>query len=350
MRYPPARPAEAPFRADDAPADPPVGLHALQPPPQPSPTDNPVGSRGPRAAFATSPQGVVRDSHLPSDGAGAPRHWHQLRGDGDNEVADRQNLRAYRDRGVSSLERQHALDDPSSRAPYGGAWAPARVSTRPSMERISERSYGDDPRAAFAATVGVQPPAERQKRLRSRNNYFFPDGVDGGATRATVPRGPLQPWPDYLALGGSLDNPAPPMRPSTQDVLDQLRRGIEAARIKEAQLDSLLSTPSAQAVPPAPPISAPSLVYANLTILQPPAAALYANAASLNPPPTARPPEQSAFGWQPSEIQGGAPSVWQPPLPLPQQATSSYGAAPQPTSAPNLSAPPPPPSTQAPAY
>ena len=103
-------------------------------------------------------------------------------------------------------------------------------------------------------------------------------------------------------------------------------------------------------MPPAPSLSAPSPVYANVPISKPLAPALYANAPSFNFPPTARPPEQSAFGWQPSAPQRGTPSVWQPPLFLPKQPTSSYGAAPQPTLAPYLSAPPPPPRTQAYAY
>ena len=174
-RYSPARPFQAPFHADDVLPDSPLRLQSLRPPSQPPPTANPADSRGSKAAFATTPppDKVVRDLHLPSDGAGAPQHWHQLEGDGDNELADKPNLRAYRDQGVSFLERQPALENPSSRAPYGPAWAPARVSTRPSMERISERSYEDDPRAALVAIVGDQPPPERQGRTPPPNNYFL---------------------------------------------------------------------------------------------------------------------------------------------------------------------------------
>ena len=217
------------------------------------------------------------------------------------------------------------------------------------MECIFESLYEDDPREAFAATVGVQPPPERLGRSLSRNNYFYPDGADGGATRATAPRGPLPPWLDYLAANGSLDNTAPRMRPSTQNALDRLRRGIEAARIEEARLDSLLSAISAQALPQAPPLPGPSPVYANVPISQSSAPALYANAALFNPL-TARPPKQSAFGWQPSAPQRDTPSVWQPPPFLPQQLISSYDVAQHPTSAPYLSAPPPPPRIQATAY
>ena len=138
------------------------------------------------------------------------------------------------------------------------------------------------------------------------------------------------------------------MRVSTNDALDRLRRGIEAARIKEARLNSLLSAPSAQAVPLAPLLPPPSPVYANVRIAQPLALGLFANAASFNPSPTARPPEQSAFGWQPSAPQRGASSVWRRPLFLLEQPISSYGAAPQPPLAPYITAPPPPPLTQAP--
>ena len=342
-RYSSARYSQAPPGADDAlPARPPL----LRPPPQPPPASYLADSRGPRAAFASSlpSEGVVRDLHPSIGGTGAPRRWHQLEGDGDNELADQQNLRAHRDRGLSSLDLQFAVDSQLLRAPYARAWAPAR----PSLERISERPSEDKSRAAFAATVGVPPPPECLGRSPSPHSFFRETADDDGA-RAVVPRGGLPPWPNYLAAAGSLDDSAPQRRPSTQDAIDRVRRDIEAARIEEARLSSLLGAPSAQAVPVAPSLAlhASSPVYANAPVTRPSATTLYANAKSLDPTPAARPLDQAAPHWQPGAHQSGVPSAWLAPLPPPQLPPSSFGAIPQFPPASYSIFPPPPPRIQA---
>ena len=108
------------------------------------------------------------------------------------------------------------------------------------MDRIFGRPQEDDSRAAFALTVGVPPPPAGQARSPVANDYSNtgdPDGIGDGeaATRRFFP-----PSADSLAAGDSLDEQAPSKRPFTQDALDQLRRSMEAARIEETRLNSLL--------------------------------------------------------------------------------------------------------------
>ena len=81
---------------------------------------------------------------------------------------------------------------------------------------------------------------------------------------------------------------------STQNAIDRLRRGIEAAKIEAARLKSVLGAPSAQAAPlPTPPVPyAPFPVYPNLPVHQPSATALNFAAASFLPSPAVRLPEQ----------------------------------------------------------